>query len=456
VPWRQWLSFAFCALTFAAMIGQGTFSFFRREDFWPWDSLARSLRRLRADVELRSIWWEGTVRDGKHFIPNYGPFPALLRFFPDLLFPSLNGRWSRLSCWLAAVVALAAFGWTVRCAAERNDRLSFPSRDRLIAWSLLGFTFATPVFYLMTNARMYHETLLWSVASSMVATAFAWGIADGRLRDPRGLAGLSAAVGAVVLNRMTFGLAFHLLVLAWIGLWLGGGFPKPAERRSSARLTAAAIALAVLPLVAADAVLLWYNYQKFGSCLCFTSFKGYFTDPATYGGLYNWRRLPSTLAIYFGFTPRYFTASFPFLRFAPIEYFRPELFYHYREEAIAFWLASGWLAVAGVIGIRELWRGGFRRYRAEWIWTALLWIQVGGILTGFLATQRYEAELIPLSVLLYAFALRTQAHPGWTRWLLPVLAVSAYVTIATACVWWASHPPADGPSAIQSLQGLFS
>lgn len=418
-------AFAFSFLVLIWLITQGTFNFARPERLSStWDSLARHLVHLDASVDPATIDFEGTRRSGKTYVPNYGMFPALLRI-PVIGITSMYDKWARVSCALAALIALLAFAWLVRRAIDGN-RARFPieRRNLLSAASIVAFGLGTPLFFLMSCGRLYHETMLWSLSWSIVCLALCWEILWSNKLDRRVLTALFAATGLLLLSRVTFGLTFALVsgLIAW-----------HAYRHKKVPL--ATLTWAALPFAAACLIQGWYNQQRYGSFLQFYNYVGYYTDPATYGGIYNWKRLPSLFWIYLGFTPRYFFTHFPFVKLARIEYFTPELFYSWREETIAFWLSACWLFFGAVLGAIGIWRAHTKKNWLPVACFAALTIQWWALFTHCLGTERYVAELMPLAIFAYAFALRSSSIRTLAKTILPLGVLSIAITCLTTTDW---------------------
>lgn len=397
------------------------------------DSLARSLVRGEATVDEEAIYWEG-IRLDRGVYMYFAPFPALLRIVPDHLFPHLYGRWSRLSCWLAFCVATAAFALLVLEASAANPTLPARSRTVLLASSVLGFGLGTVLVYLISCARIYHESILWGAAWSLVALVFVRRCLATPVAPVRDLGGLAVAAGGALLSRLTFGAPLLLVVVGLAGhaLWVRWAESTRCRVRAVLRLAAA-----LLPAVLALTLTLWYNHARFGSVWETFGYSGANYDPAEVGGPFNLRRVPWALLNYFGVTPEYRNAEPPYLQLARTHHLDETLFFYHQEETISFALSSAWLFLGGVLGTVLVLRA--RRWREVAVWLALL-LQAVTILSYYFVTHRFQAEFLPLFVFGFAvFCSRWEFGRRGARLasasLVAAALLSIVVSVATTLDW---------------------
>src|SRR5947208_1537184 len=102
-------SFALCLLVLGWFVTWGDWRLFDAERFGGYyDAQARSILQGRLDVPPAAIGFEAFVRDGKSY-GYFGIAPALLRMPLLLLFPHMDGHWSRLmmliGAWLSMLYA---------------------------------------------------------------------------------------------------------------------------------------------------------------------------------------------------------------------------------------------------------------------------------------------------------------------------------------------------------------
>ncbi|MGV8040841.1 MAG: NPCBM/NEW2 domain-containing protein [Thermoanaerobaculaceae bacterium] len=398
------------------------------------DSLARSVVRGEVTVDSAAIRWEG-IRHGDRVVLYQSPFPALLRIIPLQLWPETAGRWARTSCWLAVLLSGVSFTVLVWRAAGTNLSVTQPRRGWLVAWSVLGFGLGSPVAFLISCARLYHEAILWGVAWSVAGLLCAWEASRDGVRQGLALAGLAVCTGGALLSRLTFGLP---LLVIWVALaaWTvtrcnTGGEGGPARRK------VAGVVVGVLVLGAALALAAWYNHARFGSVWKTFDYSGFYLDPANFGGELNLRRLPSVLVNYFGFFPSYLSSQPPFVRMAHSWYADPTVFNEWREESISLTFASSWLVVGAVLGVVAMLR---RRDWKELTIQAAVGAQALMILTFYFVTQRYQGDLLPAFVFAFAvFLARTRLDSRAGRWLaaaLPLLVLtSCFASVASALDW---------------------
>lgn len=415
--------------------GTGRFS---GEETWgsAFDSLGKSLLSGRADVEPDSIAWEGFNENGKVYL-SFGPFPALLRIVPNKVLPSMYGRWSRLSCLAGAVLCFAAVVLVFGSSLRRPGEVPGPASGVYFTAGLLGFGLGTPLVYLVSCGRIYHEAIIWGLCGSLWSIHFILRILSGSISRRKGLLGLSIAFGVALLSRVTFGVPIAL-AMAFMGV--REGIAAVRARRLGVRGAADALGLFLSSIPALGAVffLFWYNHARFGSIWKNLDFQATYVHPEQIGGVLNLARAPSALWNYFGFTTASLSAVPPCFRLAPVRYFDNSIFFGWKEQTLSLLLGSSWLVVGAALGlVGLLWR----RWRS---WEALILLaflpEVVTITSFYFVTQRYAAEFLPVLVFLFAAFLADVGRSGrpaiWLPWVFLVLAgLSALATLASTLEW---------------------
>lgn len=394
-----------------------------------YDSLAKGLVRLEADVDPSVIDWEGfTIGDKKYTY--VGPLPALPRIVTNALWPERIGQWARVSGFLAALVALAGVVVFSRRALARNPSAPSPGAAAVLAAGVAaGFALGSPLLLLVASGKIYHEAILWGFAAAAwgVGYAFELAFALGEAARRRALLGLSVAAGAALLARLTFGLPLYLLV-AWHGL---------VELRRAFRSkggSAAGTLLALSPAFFGGAVQLWYDWARFRNPFKVFEWNGYYVDVAALHGVFNGWRLPDALRALVLPSPRFFAGSFPWIRMELPELARPEVFFGWREPTLPLSMGSPWLLAAAIAGA-IVW---IRRRRATALPGAIAFgIQSALILSFYFLTQRYAAEILPLLFFLTLGALAEAPLSGRGTGLRIGL-MSALVALSTAITFAAT------------------
>ena len=362
----------------------------------------------------------------------FGPFPALLRIVPNLLFPSARGEWSKLSCFLAAFVALLAFTRLSVRAVARNAEARPRARAALLHVAIIGFGLGSPLVYLVSCARIYHEAIIWALAGSLVALDAILEVLESRTSRAGALAIASAASAVALLSRVTFALplAGALLAAGGVSLWRAVREPRPVR-------AGILVALAAIPGLAGAGLQLWYNEKRFGSPLKSIDFAYTYVNPDELGGVFTLRRLPSSLACYFGMPSDAFSTTPPFFTISRVHYAEPGLFFGWTEQTASLTLVSPWLLAGAGIGAILLLR---RPRPIPLLLASLFLLQCVLIGSFYFVTQRYAAEFLPLLALLFAgflsaVPLDTRAGRPVPAILLCLAAFSAAATVASTLHW---------------------
>jgi NPCBM/NEW2 domain len=400
------------------------------------DSLAKHLLRLDASVDYDAIDWEG-LTVGSRTVMYFGPFPALLRIVPNLLFPSMYGLWSRVSCLLAALLSLAAALAIARAALTLDGRVVDRRSWIGLATVAVGFGLGTPVVYLVSCGRIYHESILWGLCGSLWGLYFIVRLLGQRISTVRGLCGLSVSFSVALLSRVTFAIPIAVALALLLVRALIERFQQGAQKSGRAKVVLLLV-LAVSPAVVGGAFQLWYTHARFGSILDVVNINTY-ARPAEIGGVFNVRRIPSALRNYFGLTGRSFTRRPPFFQVARVWYGNNALFLGWKEETLSLSLGSSWLVLGALGGFLAL----LHRPRSALAIVVVILFGLQAVLISayYFVTQRFSAEFLPLlMLLLFSAFFRVAAVPSrFTRliwWFLPVLALgSAVVTVASTLQW---------------------
>ena len=99
-------AFVICLLVCHWFVTWGTWRLFEPDVFGGYyDAQARAILHGRLDVPLEAVGFEAFVRDGKSY-GYFGIVPSLVRIPLMLVFPEMDGRWSRLAILIACTLNL--------------------------------------------------------------------------------------------------------------------------------------------------------------------------------------------------------------------------------------------------------------------------------------------------------------------------------------------------------------
>src|SRR5439155_1440009 len=176
-----------------------------------YDSPTEHFLRGDVDVDAEAISHEAMIVND-HVRMYFGPFPALLRIPLNFAYPAGHGKWSRISGFCAALVALFAVAGLIGTAL-RSSPLSSRGRTWLGNACIGGFALGSPLLLLLGNLSIYDEAIIWGLAWSLAALYFTFRSrqTDGAALT-RSLWGFSLCAAGALLSRVTFGVPSFVAV----------------------------------------------------------------------------------------------------------------------------------------------------------------------------------------------------------------------------------------------------
>jgi hypothetical protein len=390
-----------------------------------YDSQAEHFLRGDVDVDVDAIRHESMIVNGKVRM-YFGPFPAFLRIPLNFVYPAGHGKWSRISGFCAAIVALFAFAGLLRIALGSSP-LSLHARNWVGNASLVGFGFGSSLLLLLGNLSIYDEAIIWGLALSLAALFFAF-----RVQQTEGAAltfallGFSFSAGGALLSRATFGAPF-ILIAPILALRI-----RPGKRMIN-------LMALLLPLCTALAFYLWLSYARFGTLGLNYD---YYINPvhaefAHEHGPFNVRRIPYSFADYFGVRFPKFEREPPFLGANRHSYNYPSLYSNnFSEVYLSLLWGSPWLIFGAIMGIVCLFKrngaDAFERGAAVAFFAQFLCI-----LSYFALAQRYAADLYPFLLFCFLIFLRFGGDffVRWRHVLIGLIVISVVVNSLTTVSW---------------------
>lgn len=456
----------------------GTWDIFGKEkSFEPYDSLGRSLLHGRANVQ--GAGWEGFhIKDNVYMY--FGPFPALLRIILNAVFPGLYGCWSRISCFIAAILALIAFWFILNLQLKENQFVSPKYLNYFRFLFLFTFALGSLLFFLISCSYIYHEAILWGFCGSLWAMFFAFSA----LNRPwpivkNSSAMLSFAAGVALLARLTFSVPFYL-VITCLGIFIPLKYLYRAPQATIAGeevvskidFSPRKIVIFLIYLIGPAALFfifqLWYNYLRFGSPFVFIDYEFYYphlVQPSELSrlkamGAFNILRISEGLKNLFFVDSRYFLQKFPFVTPTPAPRYDQALYLGH-EWTIPLTIVSPWLLYLAQKGLFHIAHAWPKDRKILFLSFAFLsqWLIVLG---HFSLTHRYVTDLLPLFLLL-AFVGVKYLGKGWSRrsfkvgeiGIVSVLCVVSIVTTVLSTLAWTHGWNWGAPDEYRILVGEF-
>jgi hypothetical protein len=409
-----------------------------------YDSQAEHFLHGDVGVDSDAIAHETMIVNGKVRM-YFGPFPAFFRIPLNFIYPSGDGKWSRISGFCAGVIALFAFAGLVRTALA-SSTLSSRARDWIGNACMIGFALGSPLLLLLGNLSIYDEAIIWGLAWSVAALYFAC-----RSRSTEGAAltrsllAFSFCAGAALLSRATFAAPF-VLIAPLLAIRL---FHRQPVRNITALF---------LPLGVAIVFYLFLSYARFGD------FSGmnmrYNINPvqrdfALTHGLFRLERVPYSFADYFFLRSPKPQREAPFLKANREDYDHESLYVMpFTETYSSVLWCSSWILVGAVIGMAMLLRPGGIDVVDRAI-AAILLIQVVVILSFMGLAQRYVAELFPFLIFTFLIFLRQGKIVFQLRYLLMVLVVVSVVINSLTTVSWLVEADMNVPAETRAKWNRF-
>jgi hypothetical protein len=408
-----------------------------------YDSQAEHFLRGDAGVDSAAIGHETMIVNGKVRM-YFGPFPALLRIPLNFIYPAGHGKWSRISGFCAAVIALFAFAGLVQTAL-RSSPLSPRAGNWIGNACMIGFALGSPLLLLLGNLSIYDEAIIWGFAWSVVALYFACRsrITEGSALT-RSLLAFSFCAGAALLSRATFGAPFLLIApLLVIRLF----YRQPIRN----------ITALFLPLGAAFVFYMFLSYARFGD------FSGmnmrYNINPvqrdfAVKHGLFRLERVPYSFADYFVLRSPKLQRQAPFLKANRQDCHETLYVMPFTETYSSVLWSSSWVLLGAVIGVALLLRPGGADGVDRAI-AAVLLLQVIVILAFMGLAQRYVAELFPFLIFGFLIFLRQGKVAFQLRYLLIGLVIVSVVINSLTTVSWLMEADMNVPAATRAKWNQF-
>ena len=409
-----------------------------------YDSQAEHFLRGDVGVDAAAIAHETMIVNGKVRM-YFGPFPALLRIPLNFIYPAGHGKWSRISGFCAAVIALFAFAGLVKTAL-RSSPLSSRARNWVGNACVIGFALGSPLLLLLGNLSIYDEAIIWGLAWSLAALYFAC-----RSRTTEGAAltrsllAFSFCAGAALLSRATFGAPF-VLIAPLLAIRL---FDRQPIRN---------ITTLLLPLGAAFIFYLFLSYARFGDFSGMNmrySINPVQRDFAVKHRLFRIERVPYSFADYFVLRSPKLQREAPFLKAGRQDYENESLYVMpFTETYSSLLWSSSWILLGAVIGVALLLRpdgaDGVDRAIA-----AIFLLQVIVILSFMGLAQRYVAELFPFLIFAFLIFLRQGKIAFQLRYLLIGLVVISVVINSLTTVSWLVEADMNVPAETRAKWNQF-
>jgi hypothetical protein len=434
-------SFVASLIVWCWFVTSGDWKFFEQEEFCGfYDAYARAILHGHVDVPRSAIGLEAFTFEGKTY-GYFGIAPALLRIPLVLIFPNMDGQWSR-------VMLLAAATTSLVCAYALLRMFHGPARELTTGGRVLHSIFilcagvGSTIVFLIGRSYTFHEALAWSGAFALL---FAWAIARYFQRSQTKFLFLAAAFSFMSFHsRATTG-AGALLAMAIVAAVLAvRAFRKPGfaaaifgfgkvERPGRE----AAIALTAVAVTAA--IYFGVGYAKFKTFepMPMRYYDFYRQFPIrmriTEGKQLHLRNVPSAMATYFGVHGFRIKAAFPWL-------------YPEEEQTVIGWprndviepfstvpVSMPALSLLAIIGIAALSSAPNEALKRARLSSATLFAGGSLVLATVGITERYLHDFYPVLIICAAAGVTRVSSSPRLGSINALVAVLASVSIVLNC-----------------------
>jgi hypothetical protein len=434
-------SFVASLVVWCWFVTWGDWKFFQQEDFCGYyDAYARSMLHGRFDVPRSAIGAEAFTFEGKTY-GYFGIAPALLRIPLVLIFPNMDGLWSRAMILVAATISLICGYVLLRVFRGSSRELT---RAERVLHSIFVVTagIGSTIVFLVGRSYTYHEALAWSGAFALL---FAWAVAryfqDSRTKFLLLAAAFSfmsfhsrATTGAGTLFAIAIVAAILTVRACWTPDFAGTifGFVKVAKAGRHAVIAATAVAVTV-------AVYFGVNYAKFKTFdpLPLRYYDFYHEFPVrmriTAGKQIHLRNVPTAIATYFGTHGFRIKGAFPW-------------FYLEEEQTVIGWprndviepfstvpVSMPALSLLAVIGIAALSSGANETLKRARLPAATLFVGGAIVLATVGITERYLHDFYPALIICAAAGVTRLGSSPHIRGINALAAGLAAVSIVLNC-----------------------
>lgn len=445
-------SFLVSLIVWCWFVTWGDWKFFQPEEFCGfYDAYARSILHGHLDVPRSAIGLEAFTFEGKTY-GYFGIAPALLRIPLVLIFPNMDGLWSRVMILLAATISLIC-GYALLRMFRGTVRELTTGERVLHSIFIITAGIGSTIVFLVGRSYTFHEALAWSGAFALL---FAWAISRYFQRSQTKFLLLAAAFAFMSFHsRATTGagalLAIGILaaVLSVRALWRPAfaaatlGFGKVEKAGRHAVIAGMAIAVTV-------AVYFGVGYAKFKTFepMPMRYYDFYHEFPVrmriTAGKQIHLRNVPSAIATYFGVHGFRIKDAFPW-------------FYLEEEQTVIGWprndviepfstvpVSMPALSLLAVIGIAALSSGANETLRSARLSAATLFIGGSIVLATVGITERYLHDFYPALIICAAAGVTRLGSNQHIKSVNAVVAMLASVSILLNCSFSFIHQRA-GP-----------
>jgi hypothetical protein len=443
--WRQHAyiipSFLISIATWTWFVTWGDWKFFEPEDFCGfYDALARSIIHGHLDVPRTAIGVEAFTFEGKTY-GYFGIGPALLRIPLILIFPQMDGLWSRLLILIAACISLTCayrIMRMIRLDAAANTRFQRVLHSLFILTAGVGST----TVFLVGRSYAYHEALMWSGAFALL---FACTILRYFSRPRGSLLALAGAFAFMSFHcRPTVGAGALLAVtgLAAILIWRVIAKPKAAQSFLALGPVAAPVRHALIATIIVAITLSTYfgvNYAKFRTFgavpLRYYDFYAQFPKrlEATEGKQIHLKNIPTGLATYFGVHGVRLKNKFPWFYMEEEATFIGSPANDLIEEFSTVPISMPALTLLALIGATALALGSNQILRRARLPAVTLFMGGGIMLATVGITERYLHDLYPALVIAAAAGVARIESSRRNVTLTGLLAMLSVISVALNC-----------------------
>lgn len=440
-------SFLISILVWSWFVTWGDWKFFEHEDFCGfYDGYARSILHGHLDVPRSAIGVEAFTFQGNAY-GYFGIGPALLRIPLVLMFPNMDGLWSRLMMLIAATISLIC-AYRIMRMIRGSSAVSNRAQQVLDSLFVLSAGIGSTTVFLVGRSFTYHEALVWCGAFALLFTCTMLRYLVNGSRGSLALAGLFAFMSFHCRPTAGAGALLAMTVLAAVLIWRAINKSDTGQSLfafAPVRTTVGDALIATIVVAITLSTYFGVNYAKFrtfeATPLRYYDFYAEFPKRlnATEGQQIHLKNIPTGLATYFGVHGVRLKDKFPWFYLEEEATFIGSPANDLIESFSTVPVSMPALTLLALIGASALMLGPNDMLRRARLPAAALLLGGGIMLATVCITERYLHDFYPALIVCGAAGIARLDSGKHSPMMTTAVAMLTAVSIVLNCSFSLTH-----------------